>query len=539
MNVRRIAALMVLAATAPVMAQTPLTTGFSYQGRLAGVAVAPNATVDLRFRLYNAPIGGDQNGATLCKEDVTLTDGTFSTSLDFGPQFNGQSRYLEIEVRSNALLTCDDGAGFELLLPRQPISAAPYALYALNTPPGTPGPQGAIGPIGPQGLAGTPGPVGVTGPTGVTGPIGSTGPLGPIGLQGLQGPVGSSPFTVSGSTASYSGRLGIGTTTATQQLDVNGRMTVRSGVIQNGLTPVTTTSDLGLYSQIPGQWMRLVTTGAPFAWFTDGGSGGTSAMTLNDGRLSIGLDNGPGGLSVSSLMTTSAYQNFPQGVHMGRVPGYPGSTDLVLTGGTGADGGSGLYFTTATGWRGMYYTRSNDTITLNNSAYFLPNGNVGIGTNAPVAKLDVNGRTRTRELEIIGGADIVEGFNTDGIKPEPGTLMCIDPDRPGIIRPSDTPYDTRVAGVVSGAGGVNAGIKLGHQGVLDGETLIAMTGRVYVRCTAAAGGIRAGDLLTTSDMPGHAMKAADRTRRPGAVIGKAMSNLDEGTGLVLVLVNLQ
>ncbi len=540
MNTRRIATLLLLAAATPSFAQTPQPTSFSYQGRLAGGTVSSNATVDLRFRLFDAATGGQQAGSTLCKENVSLSDGTFSTILDFGPQFNGQVRYLEIEVRSDASLDCADGTGFELLLPRQQISATPYALYALNSPPGVPGPQGPagpVGPVGPQGLIGNIGPSGATGPAG---PTGSVGPIGPQGPQGVQGPIGASPFTVVGATASYLGRIGIGTPSPTQQLDVNGRMTVRSGVIQNGLTPVTTTSDLGLYSQVPGQWMRMVTSNAPHSWYVDGGAGGTAAMKLSDqGRLSIGLDNGPGGLSVSTIMTTSAYNTMPQGIHMGMVPGYPGATDLVLAGGTGADGGSGMYFTTPDGWRGMSYTRSSDTITLNYSTYFLPNGNVGIGTSTPVARLDVNGRTRTRELEIIGGADIVEGFCTGGIAAEPGTLMSIDPERPGSVRPSTAAYDTRVAGVVSGAGGVNAGIKLGHQGVLDGDTPIAMTGRVYVKATAAAGAIRAGDLLTTSDLPGHAMKAVDRDRRPGAVIGKAMTGLDEGTGLVLVLVNLQ
>jgi hypothetical protein len=62
---------------------------------------------------------------------------------------------------------------------------------------------------------------------------------------------------------------------------------------------------------------------------------------------------------------------------------------------------------------------------------------------------------------------------------------------------------------------------------------------VYVKCTTAGGAIQPGDLLTTSDLPGYAMKASDRSRAPGAVIGKAMSGLEKDTGLVLVLVNLQ
>ena len=51
--------------------------------------------------------------------------------------------------------------------------------------------------------------------------------------------------------------------------------------------------------------------------------------------------------------------------------------------------------------------------------------------------------------------------------------------------------------------------------------------------------IQPGDMLTTSGTPGHAMKAIDRERAFGAVIGKAMTGLSEGKGLVLVLVNLQ
>jgi hypothetical protein len=53
------------------------------------------------------------------------------------------------------------------------------------------------------------------------------------------------------------------------------------------------------------------------------------------------------------------------------------------------------------------------------------------------------------------------------------------------------------------------------------------------------GRIRPGDLLTTSDHAGLAMRAGDPARANGAILGKAMSSLDAGTGLVLVLVNLQ
>ena len=56
---------------------------------------------------------------------------------------------------------------------------------------------------------------------------------------------------------------------------------------------------------------------------------------------------------------------------------------------------------------------------------------------------------------------------------------------------------------------------------------------------ADVAGMRPGDLLTTSDTPGHAMKVADRDKAQGAIIGKAMTSLKSGRGLVLVLVTLQ
>ena len=72
-----------------------------------------------------------------------------------------------------------------------------------------------------------------------------------------------------------------------------------------------------------------------------------------------------------------------------------------------------------------------------------------------------------------------------------------------------------------------------------GSVAVALTGRVWCWCDASYGPITPGDRLTTSDTPGHAMKVTDNQRAPGAVIGKAMTRLTEGKGLVLVLVNLQ
>jgi hypothetical protein len=67
---------------------------------------------------------------------------------------------------------------------------------------------------------------------------------------------------------------------------------------------------------------------------------------------------------------------------------------------------------------------------------------------------------------------------------------------------------------------------------------VALSGRVYVQADTTAGAIKPGDLLTTSNTPGHAMKVAHHARAQGAILGKAMSAL-KGKGMVIVLVTLQ
>lgn len=152
------------------------------------------------------------------------------------------------------------------------------------------------------------------------------------------------------------------------------------------------------------------------------------------------------------------------------------------------------------------------------------------------------GRITTNVLEITGGADFSEQFDITSTLADvtPGQVVCIDPDRPGELKLSDKAYDTCVAGVISGAGGVRPGMVMGQKGsVADGAHPVALTGRVYVKADARRRPIRPGDLLTTSDTPGYAMKVGDSGLAQGAVLGKAMTGLAGGQGLILVLVSLQ
>jgi hypothetical protein len=166
-------------------------------------------------------------------------------------------------------------------------------------------------------------------------------------------------------------------------------------------------------------------------------------------------------------------------------------------------------------------------------------GNVGVGTDTPRAKLHVIGTTRTSVLTITGGVDLAEPFQMKEDELGKGSVVVIDDEHPGRLKRSRNAYDRHVAGIVSGANGINPGISLHQEGVIEGGQNVALSGRVYVQAEASGGAINPGDLLTTSDIPGHAMKAADHVRAQGAVIGKAMSSLQSGQGMVLVLVTLQ
>ncbi|MBK8270499.1 MAG: hypothetical protein IPK83_20265 [Planctomycetes bacterium] len=139
----------------------------------------------------------------------------------------------------------------------------------------------------------------------------------------------------------------------------------------------------------------------------------------------------------------------------------------------------------------------------------------------------------------ITGADMAEKFPASE-KLAPGMVAAIDPNNPGKLCLSRGAYNKCVAGVVSGANNFSVGAVLGSTAEDRDAPAIALSGRVFVHCDASIVGIEPGDLLTTSDSEGHAMKVTDFPRAQGAIIGKAMTSLNRGkAGMVLVLVSLQ
>ncbi|MFL6245143.1 MAG: hypothetical protein ACJ74H_03895 [Thermoanaerobaculia bacterium] len=170
-------------------------------------------------------------------------------------------------------------------------------------------------------------------------------------------------------------------------------------------------------------------------------------------------------------------------------------------------------------------------------------GKVGIGIMNP-----------TRALEVAGDAHFTGTVTGGNIRAKyqdvaewvpatadltPGTVVVLNPHRANEVMMSATAYDTTVAGVVSD----QPGLSLGEEG--EGKEQIATTGRVKMRVDARNGAIRIGDLLVTSDVAGTAMRSQPMSingrtfHQPGTIIGKALENLESGTGEILVLLSMQ
>lgn len=122
--VRRWWALGCMAWAGSVLAAMP----FAYQGRLTDGGSVAQGSYDLRFRIFGSLAGGVPLGTPWFASPVTVTNGLFTVSLDFGDGvFTGGDRWMEIAARTNG------GSGaFTVLEPRQPITAVPYALFAVS-----------------------------------------------------------------------------------------------------------------------------------------------------------------------------------------------------------------------------------------------------------------------------------------------------------------------------------------------------------------------------------------------------------------------
>jgi hypothetical protein len=559
MSARYYTFLLVIAATflsGPLRAQVPQLV--NYQGRVAVDAVNFEGAGQFRFALVNSDgtvtfwsndgtsVDGSEPAAA-----VTLTVARGLYSLLLGDTALGNMTAIPASVFTNPDVRLrvwfDDGTnGSQLLSPDQRLAPATYLADGTVTTASIA--NGAVtgSNIAPASIDGTNIAPGSLDFTHLTVPVapGAGQVLGFDGntLNWVAPGAGDGIWALNGTNTFYNGgNVGIGTSAPATALEINGilrstRIGTASQSIQlNGgdsgsikLTAQSTVSaEKNLFIQnlsgevTPGAnnniQFDLGTTAAPSTKMTISRNGNVGIGIVNPGfRLTVNAGSNAFGIAQTDGTATVA--------------------TLVGNNSSGTLGG----------WLG---TQTNHPLFLfanigQPKMTLLPNGNVGIGTLIPSRTLEVNGDFYARDasvrvLTIRGGADLAEPFQMKEEELEKGSVVVIDSEHPGWLKRSKNSYDRRVAGIVSGANGVNPGIALQQEGVMERGQNVALSGRVYVQADASTGAIKPGDMLTTSDTPGHAMKVRDHSRAQGAVIGKAMSALEAGTGMVLVLVTLQ
>jgi len=588
-----VAGLWALTLVSPALVQAQ-STAFTYQGQLKDAGVPANGNYDLSYSLWDDVAAGNLIAGPVNQPASAVTNGLFTAELDFGAAFSGAPLWLELSVNGTPLSPRQSMTSTPYCQTASYSQASNIANYAYG--PWVPSGSDLYYNDGNVGI-------GTSTPTAKLEIVGTPGVDGikfPDGSVQVTAPTGGTGFWSGSAADIYSnnaGKIGLGTTAPLSKLDIAATgdgaellrlSTERPWVFKQG--GAGSVAGLRLQSTVGLKQFQITAAGGTnVATFdandasprvgigttTPAGTLSVSAPTFGSLRFfdplvgDLVFDGGSDGIfginniggaagSIDFASNFGMYVRFANSGNIGIGTSTPASKLDIAAAGAGAEL---LRFTTERPWifRQIYsgpsaslqlYSTSgakNFEITCSSGAncatfYTLDaSPRVGIGTTAPVATLDVNGVTRTKSLQIIGGADIAEPFDVGGDKVSPGMVVVIDPANPGKLVPCDRAYDRKVAGIISGAGGVATGLSMGHEGTIaSGQYPVALTGRVYCLADASAAPIEPGDMLTTSPRTGHAMKAADFDAARGAIIGKAMTGLQRGkTGLVLVLVNMQ
>ncbi len=397
-----IASLVLAAGTTASRASGPVTTAFTYQGELKASGTPVTESVDFQFTLYDSVTGGTAVGPTLSTNGAGVLNGRFAVRLDFGSAaFTGEERYLEIAVRSPA------GSGaFVTLTPRQTLTPAPYALFALN---GNPGPQGPAGPAGAQGAAGAQGPAGPVGPAGATGaqgPAGPVGPAGPTGSTGPQGPIGNtgpagaSPWSLSGANTYYNtGVVAIGTTPNTSR-----SLKINAGAGLKGID-ITTSDDDAIFVNSGAKGLSITarnegvdatsTTGDGIRGSSTSFKGVAGFSTTGEGvRGTSQSGAGISGISNSGIAGDFLSNGSGQAVRGLSLSGIGGEFSTLVSNGTGVKSNGNIQITGTSGTTGLIFPDGTKQTTAQVAGPAGPTGPAGAtGPQGPIGDTGPAGPT--------------------------------------------------------------------------------------------------------------------------------------------------
>jgi len=538
---------MVLVTLGPGTALGHLETAFTYQGRLFNTNGPATGQYDFIFSLYDN--ADQQVGASLTNLDVAVTEGYFLQTLDFGPDsfrrrfvpprfWVGPGEWLEISVRPNKSKT------YQALAPRQRVTPTPYASSVSGTVP-----SGAL--LGTYSEKLT-----FSNPTNVfLGTYyGDGGNLTNLNAGQLTSGVvpdaqlssnvalRSGGNTLTGNQLVSSGDVGLGTTLPEAKLDVRGTATLQmSGVANHDNLRIKKT---GAASGSNAEFVMSHRSEGTALWLY--GYNGSTYRNLQGWDQANNTVRFPA--NGQDLFINESTGRVGVGTATPQQRLHVAGNTRVAGSGTGTDNPA-LYVTNAaTSGIGIFSVLSSSDANLvlaNKAAGDLIKGFSGATGGDLMFQVNNAGQVycadelSCKSLLIRGGADFAEPFALSNEQVPGGAVMVIDPLRPGHLKLSTEAYDSKVAGIVSGAGGGQPGVVLTQTGVLEDGRNVALSGRVYALVDADYSPVEPGDLLTTSSTPGYAMKASDVGRRSGAVLGKAMTPLPTGRGLVLVLVSLQ
>lgn len=507
-------------AALPLLAQQPTSRVIPFNNVTTNLDPSTPAQA-LTIQLWDVPAGG---AAPLFVESQTLdVDASRNISFTFGSATvgglnpdhfpSGASRYLDVV----------NADGVSVLAARLPLMATSFAL--------SPGPTGAKGDKGDKGDPGTPG--------GVQTVVAGDGSITVAGTA-------TDPTVAVANGGITTAKLAAGSVTSAQLAPNAITHNATLSGDGTGGAPLSVANPLEIDSSLGAEFLGIIVG--------NNSSNGTGVFGQSISGNGV-VGNSPNGMGVvgGSSNNVGVYGGSNVGI------GVEGSTlaahTLTMSGVYGlssGDGGIGVIGEANIGNAWGVNGKGNAAGVVGQSAN--GTGVWGITTSGFAGRFDgqvqVNGTTSTRILQITGGADLAERFEVRGANQvvgraavkaiEPGMVVVIDAQNAGELIVSSAPYDHRVAGVISGAGGVHTGMLMGQSGSLaDGNQPVALAGRVYCWADTKNGPIVPGDLLTTSNTPGHAMKVTNYRKAQGAIIGKAMTGLKENKGLVLVLVSLQ